>query len=60
MQFHNYNYFTNIRKYSFSNRVVKCWNDLPQSIRIAHNTNQFKNHLDILPKFVDLFHSFDN
>ena len=35
-----------IRKYSFSQRVVNGWNRLPQNIVDARSINQFKNLLD--------------
>jgi hypothetical protein len=36
----------NLRKFSFSNRVVKLWNDLPDMVVAAENLNCFKNALD--------------
>ena len=36
----------NIRSYSFSMRVVKLWNDLPNSVVCAESVNDFKNKLD--------------
>ena len=50
---------TNIRKFSFSHRVVRYWNDLPMSLKNALSTNQFKNQLDAISKFINLFHSYD-
>ena len=35
-----------IRKYSFSHRVVSKWNNLPNSIKFAKSVNEFKNLLD--------------
>ena len=37
---------TNIRKYSFSNRIIDSWNSLPESIASAPSINTFKNRLD--------------
>ena len=36
----------NLRKFSFSNRVIKLWNDLPDAVVGAENLNGFKNALD--------------
>jgi len=35
-----------VRKFSFSQRVVKEWNKLPQEVIDATSVNQFKNRLD--------------
>ena len=35
-----------IRKYSFSQRIVNAWNGLPQNVVAADTTNSFKNRLD--------------
>ena len=35
-----------IRKYSFSQRVVNSWNRLPQKVVDSEYINQFKNLLD--------------
>lgn len=37
-----------IRKYSFSNRVTKIWNGLPDSVILSDTINVFKNKLDKL------------
>ena len=37
---------TNRKKYSFSNRIVTHWNNLPANVVNATNTNCFKNLLD--------------
>jgi hypothetical protein len=42
-----------IRKYSFSQRVVNCWNILPQHVVDATSINSFKNKLDDLLKDMD-------
>ena len=36
----------NVRKESFSLRVTKLWNDLPEVVVTASSVNSFKNHLD--------------
>jgi len=36
----------NIRKYSFSSRVVNMWNTLPNDVVEADSVNTFKNRLD--------------
>ena len=41
----NYNH-TNIRKFSFSNRVPPAWNKLPELVKKALNVNTFKNAID--------------
>ena len=35
-----------IRKFSFRNRVISSWNDLPNTVVIAPSINSFKNRLD--------------
>jgi len=35
-----------LRKYSFSNRIINIWNSLPDSVVMADTVNQFKNRLD--------------
>ena len=37
---------TNIRKYSFSQRVVSAWNSLPEDVVTAKTLNAFKNKLN--------------
>ena len=37
---------TNIRKYSFTQRVVDCWNNLPVNVVNAPSVNSFKNQLN--------------
>ena len=50
---------TNIRKFCYSNRVATNWNNLPQFVKQAVTTNEFKNRLDVCPKFIDKFYYFD-
>ena len=35
-----------VRKFSFSQRVVQEWNKLPQEVVDAMSVNQFENRLD--------------
>ena len=42
----NKSFHYDIRKYSFSCRVVNVWNSLPQHVVEASNTNIFKTRLD--------------
>ena len=37
---------TNVRKESFSVRVTRLWNDLPEVVVTAPSVNSFKNRLD--------------
>ena len=37
---------TNIRKFSFSNRVPPVWNKLPELVKKALNVNTFKSAID--------------
>ena len=39
---------TDIRKYSFSNRIVNTWNTLPEKIKRSKSINVFKNMYDKL------------
>jgi len=49
----------NKRKFSFSFRITNHWNALTAEVKFAPSTNHFKNLLDSIPKFVDLFYDFD-
>ena len=51
---------TNIRKNFLSQRVVQCWNRLPEHYKFADSTNQFKNLLDQDWKEKELFFDFDD
>ena len=42
-----------IRKHFFSQRVVKHWNSLPNSVVDAPSLNSFKNRLDQFDKYTD-------
>ena len=37
---------TNIRKFSFSLRVIENWNKLPTNIENCHSVNSFKNFIN--------------
>ena len=50
---------TVMRKNCYSNRITNHWNELPTDIKCAQSTNMFKNRLDALPKFLDIFRSYD-
>ena len=36
----------NLRKYSFTVRIVNLWNSLPDSVILSDSVNSFKNKLD--------------
>jgi len=42
----NKSFHYDLRKYSFSCRIVNVWNSLPQHVVEASNTNIFKTRLD--------------
>ena len=50
---------TDIRKYSFSNRIVELWNSLPLDIKNAETVNTFKNRIDKNQKLIEKFYTFD-
>ena len=50
---------TDIRKFSFSHRVVEKWNNLPKEIKEAPSVNAFKNRMDTNPKLVEMFYNYD-
>jgi len=41
---HRYHY--DLRKFSFTNRVIPIWNSLPNQVVCAETVNSFKNRLD--------------
>ena len=47
------------RKNSFSHRVARHWNSLPDTIKNAKNTNIFKNLLDKNTELKTLFYEYD-
>ena len=46
LKIHKQHCRTNLRKHSFSQRVVGLWNNLPQSVVNAPSINSFKNQLN--------------
>ena len=50
---------TDIRKYTYTNRVVELWNPLPLEIKNAKSVNIFKNKIDSLPHLVEKFYEYD-
>ena len=48
---------TNIRKNSFSIRIAKYWNKLPENIVNAPSINSFKNRLDKHWKDEELYYA---
>ena len=44
----------NVRKNSFSNRVIRCWDGLPREIVESPSLEVFKKHLDVILKEVVL------
>ena len=50
---------TDIRKYTFTNRIVDHWNSLPLDIKNSKTLNTFKNRIDSYPKLQDQFYHFD-
>ena len=48
-----------LRKYFFSNRIIRIWNSLPDSIVNAVTTNTFKNRLDKFWCSQSMFYNFD-
>ena len=47
-----------VRKYFFTNRIVKIWNSLPDEVVVADSVNCFKNKLDKYWKNVDLYYDY--
>ena len=37
---------TNIGKYSFTNRTIDTWNQIPNTTLFCNNINTFKGHID--------------
>ena len=50
---------TDIRKFSFSYRVVEIWNNLPKQIKEAPSVNAFKNRMDADSKLRERFYEYD-
>ena len=51
---------TNKRKFCFSKRVSPLWNSLPNNIKLAPNTNTFKNLIDQHHTLKETKFDFDN
>ena len=47
-----------LRRYSFTNRVINIWNSLPNDIVKACTVNQFKNRLDKFWKNQDMIYNY--
>ena len=47
-----------LRKYSFSSRVVHLWNSLPDGVVDAESVNSFKNALDKYWANVEVFYNY--
>lgn len=50
---------TDLRKYTFSNRVVEKWNKLPLEVKEAPSINAFKNRIDANRKLAESFYQYD-
>jgi len=47
-----------LRKYSFTNRVVNIWNSLPNKVVLANSVNCFKSRLDKFWQNQDIVYNF--
>jgi len=47
-------YYIDLRKHSFTVRVTKSWNSLPESVILADTMDTFKNQLDEFQKSQDM------
>ena len=48
-----------VRKYSFSSRIVNLWNKLPNYVVLSENINTFKNNLDKFWASQDLYYNWE-
>ena len=48
-----------VKKYSFSSRIVNLWNNLPNYVVLSENINIFKNNLDKLWASQDLYYNWE-
>ena len=51
---------TNIRKFSFSNRIAPLWNKLTTVMKSACDTNKFKNLLDNWENYKAIKYDYDD
>ena len=49
-----------LRKYFFSNRIIRIWNSLPDVVVNAGTTNTFKNRLDKFWCSQSMFYNFES
>ena len=49
-----------VRKYSFSNRVVDLWNSLPDSVISAETMSSFETRLDDYCKDQDILYKYES
>ena len=48
-----------VKKYSFSNRIVGLWNMLPNWVVLSESVNSFKNNLDKCWVSQDLYYNWE-
>lgn len=48
-----------VKKYSFSSRIVSLWNMLPNWVVLSESVNSFKNNLDKLWVSQDLYYNWE-
>ena len=56
LRLHKFRARYNLRKYYFTNRVVKIWNSLPSYVISAETVNCFKSRLDNFWKNQDIIY----
>jgi hypothetical protein len=56
---YNEQWETKIRKFTLRYRNINHWNTLTNSLKHAESTNKFKNTIDGMPKFQQMFLEFD-
>ena len=52
-------FYKDIGKFSFLNRIIQNWNQLPEKVVKAKSTNSFKNRLDKAWKNQDILYNFE-